>query len=84
MFHPIKDETSTRVDTEKPYYFCCILLMALQKTSALSLSLSRLVDAPLESHARGSEGTKELRGPPARTVLVLSETMFEGLSSVLR
>lgn len=31
MFHPIKDETSTRVDMEKPYYFCCILLMALQK-----------------------------------------------------
>lgn len=63
MFHPIKDETSTRVDTEKPYYFCCILLMALQKTSALSLSLFCLVDAPLESHARGSEGTKELRDP---------------------
>lgn len=64
MFPPIKDETSTRVDTEKPYYFCCVLLMAPQKTSALSLSLFRLVDAPLESRARESEGTKELRSAP--------------------
>lgn len=64
MFHPIKDETSTRVDTEKPYYFCRVRLMALQKTSALSLSPFCLVDAPLECRARGSEGTKELQGPP--------------------
>lgn len=68
MFHPIKDETSTRVDMEKPYHFCCILLMALQKTSALSLSLFCLVDAPLESHAQGSEGAKELRGPRTECV----------------
>lgn len=65
MFHPIKDETSTRVDTEKPYYFCCVHLMALQKTSALSLSLLCLFDAPLKSFAHGSEGTKELWGPCA-------------------
>lgn len=63
MFHPIKDETSTLVDTEKPYYFCCVLLMAPQKTSALSLSLFCLVDAPLESRTHESKDTKELRGP---------------------
>lgn len=70
MFHPIKDETSTRVDTEKPYYFCCVHLMALQKTSALSLSLLCLVDAPLESRAHGA---------PVQTVLVLFRAMCEGL-----
>lgn len=31
MFHPIKEETSARADTEKPYYFCCVLLKALRK-----------------------------------------------------
>lgn len=79
MFHPIKDETSTLIDTKKPYYLCSPDGTAKDKcTFSVSVSVSltlHLNPAPMSPRAPKNYGA------PAQTVLVLLEVTCEELSS---